>query len=78
MLFYLVKPSCLDITKSIQELSMIFDGEYPAAFTEMLCVIRYVLDTKDNGLKFEPNLDKEAMWDLICYSDSDYARDTES
>ena len=54
---------------------MVLDGEYPAAFTEMIHVIRYVLDTKDYGLKSE---DKEAMWDLGYDSNSDYARDTDS
>ena len=37
-----------------------------------------LFDTREYGLKFEPNLDKSIMWNLFCYSDSDYAADPDS
>ena len=78
MLFYLIKHSCPDITNSVHESSKVLDRAYPTVFKEMLCVIKFILDTKNYGLKFVLNLDKHAIWDFICYSDSDYAGDPDS
>ena len=40
-------------------------------------VIKFVLDTKDYGLKLEPKMEEEE-WDLVVYSDSDWAGDPEN
>ena len=45
------------------------DEAYPVAFK---------LDTKKHELKFKTNLDKSAMWDLVCHSDSYHAGDFDS
>ena len=37
------------------------------------CVIKFILDTKNHGLNFEPHLNKNVMLDVVCYSNSDYA-----
>ena len=46
------------------------------AFKEMKRLIKYVLDTKEYGLKIEPKIgSKEDMWQIIGYSDSNFAGD---
>jgi hypothetical protein len=42
----------------------------------MIRVIRFVLDTRDTCLKLKRNLDDE-NWDLVIYSDGDWAEDIE-
>ena len=37
------------------------DGAHPAAFKEMLRVMRYVSDTKDLGLNIQPNNNEDEM-----------------
>jgi hypothetical protein len=76
MLLYLVKHSRPDISNAVRELTKIMDGATEAAYKEMLRVIKYVMDTKEWGLKFEPILPKGKMkWDVVVYSDSDWAGD---
>ena len=43
----------------------------------MLWVIKFVLDTKDRGLKMVPTL-HEGIWHLGAFSDSDFANDKET
>ena len=54
MLLYLVKHSRPDIANPVRELSKVLDGATEEAFKEMMCLIKYVLDTKGWGLKIEP------------------------
>ena len=77
MLLYLVKHSRPDIANPVRELSKVLDGPDQEAFKEMLRVIKYVLDTQNWGLKFQPTFDQET-WDLVCFCDSDYAGDPDS
>ena len=44
----------------------------------MLRIIKYVLDTKDLGLTMEPTSHQDGPWELICFSDSDYAGDADT
>ena len=44
---------------------------------ELLCVIKYIIDTKEFGLKICPT-DKENEWFIVAFSDSDYAGDKET
>ena len=75
MLLYLVKHSCLDLANVTRELSKANDGANPAAYKELLNVIRYVLDTKNLGLKLKPTRNSNEPWENICFSNSDYAGD---
>ena len=77
MLLYLIKHSRPDIANVVRELSKCMDGATLAAYKEMLRVIRFVLDTKLYCLKMEPKKDEED-WNLMVYSDSDWAGDTEN
>ena len=78
MLLYLVKHSRPDIANPVRELSKVLDGTTPAAMKEMYQVIKYVLDTQGKGLRIEPIFGDSGPWDLVCYSDSDYAGDPDS
>ena len=42
---------------------------------KMLHVIKYVLDTKNFGLKLELIGNANEPWEIVCLSDSDYDRD---
>jgi hypothetical protein len=77
MLLYLIKYSESDLLNVVRELSNFMDGASIAAYKEMIRVISFVLDTRDTCLKLKPNLDDE-NWDLVVYSDTDWAGDVEN
>ena len=49
-----------------------------AAFFEMHYVIKYVLDTRNIGLKLEPIEYKKEPWNTVCFRSSNYAAYTVS
>jgi hypothetical protein len=53
------------------------DGANLAAYKEMSRAVKFVLGTKDNYFKFNPIFENEE-WDLVSYSDSNWAGDLES
>ena len=59
MLLYHMKHSRPDIANSLRQLSKVMDGANKAAFVEMYQVIKYVLDTKNLGMKVKPTRDKD-------------------
>ena len=63
MLLYLVKHSRPDIANATRELSKVMDGATQAAMKELLRTIKFVLDTKQWGLRVEPTTLKE-RWEL--------------
>ena len=72
MLLYLVKYLCPNLANVTRELSKANNGVNPAAYKKC-CVIRYVLDMKNLGLKIKPIGNSNKSWEIICCSDSDYA-----
>ena len=78
MLLYLVKHSRPDIAHAVRELSKVLDCSTNGAYKEMLRCIKYVLDTKSLGLKIWPIGNKSEPWEIICFTDSDYASDPET
>ena len=76
-LLYLVKHSRPDISNAVRELSKVLDGPSEAAFKEMLRVVKYVLDTKNYALKIHPKWN-DNKWQMVAYSDSDWATDPET
>jgi hypothetical protein len=48
------------------------------AYNEHLRVIKFVIDTKTFGLKVQPKLDNNLVWDLKILCDSDWAGDPET
>jgi len=77
MLLYLVKHSRPDIANAVRELSKVMDEPTLAALKELKRVIKYVLDTKNYGLRIEPR-QYEDRWELIMFSDSDYGGDKDT
>ena len=75
MLLYLVKHSCPNLDNVTRELSKANDGANAAADKELLCVIKYVFDMKNLGLKIEHTGNADKPWEIVCFSDSDYAGD---
>ena len=75
MLLYLVKHSWPNLTNATRELSKANDGANPAAYKELLCVIKYVLNTKKLGLRIKPMGNSNEPWEIICFSDSNYVGD---
>jgi hypothetical protein len=44
----------------------------------MLCVVKFVLDTKNYCLRIQPSFDSKNSWKLKVFSDSDWAGDSET
>ena len=75
MLLYLVKHSRPDIANTTRELSKANDGANRAAYKELLRVIKYVIKMENLGLRLEPMGNSNKPWEIVCFSDSDYAGD---
>ena len=75
MLLYLVKHSHPNLANTTRELLKANDGANPAAYKELLHPINYVLDRKNLGLKIELMGNSNKPWEIVCFSDSDYAGD---
>ena len=76
-LLYLTKHSRPDISNPVRELSKTMDASAPAHLKEMYKLIRFVLSTKDYGLKFKL-IKSIRKWVLKALSDSDFASDKET
>ena len=57
---------------------MVLDAATPASFKEMLRVIKYVLDTKEYGLRVHPTKAKDEFWELVCFCDSNCTGDPDT
>ena len=77
-LLFLVKHTRPDIANAVRELSKVLDGTTPRAMKEMKRIMKYVLDTKNMGLKIEPVIEKALMWKIVAFSDSDFAGDKDT
>ena len=73
-LLYLTKHSRPDISNPVRESSKTMDAPAPAHLKEMYKLIRFVLSTKDYGLKFKL-IKSIRKWALKTLSDSDFASD---
>ena len=76
-LLYLMKHSRPDISNPVRELSKTMDAPAPVHLKEMYKLIRFVLSTKDYGLKFKL-IKSIRKWVLKALSDSDFASDKET
>ena len=75
-LLYLTKHNRPDLCNAVRELSKRLDKPTPIHLKELYRIIIYVLSTKRHGLKFLPHWHR--TWELVAYSDSDYASDKET
>ena len=78
MLLYLVKHTRPDIANAVRQLSTALDKPNEAAFKEMKQVIKFVINTKHLSLKFEPKFQGKEEWNMVAYSDSDFAGNIEN
>ena len=76
-LLYLTKHSRPDISNPVREFSKNMDAPAPAHLKEMYKLIRFVLSTKDYGVKFKL-IKSMRKWVLKALSDSDFASDNET
>ena len=65
MLLYLVKHSQPEIAIATKELSKANNGANPAAFKELLHLIKYVLNMRNLGSKIEPTGNAIKLWKII-------------
>ena len=77
-MLYLVKHSRPDIANATRELSKTMDKASKAGLKELKRVLKFVIDTKDYGLKIEPKLNGMTNWNMMMYTDSDYAGDKDT
>ena len=75
MLVYLIIHSCPDFSNATRELLKANDGANPAALKEVLDVIKYVMNTKNLGLKIECRGNSIEPRDIKCFKDSNYVGD---
>ena len=75
LLLNLTKCSRPDIGNATWELSKVIDGANKAVFLKMHHVIKYVLATKNLGLKLDPNGNEKEPWDIVCFCESNYVGD---
>ena len=80
LILYLVRKSRPELSNAVRELSKVVDGPTKEAVSEMYRVIKFILDTKNLGLKLEPEIPKdwEFEWTLEMFSDSDWAGDKDN
>ena len=80
MLLYLVKHTRPDIVNGVRELSKGLVGPSEAAYKDMLRMIKFVLETKNKVMRLKPIFEElqEIIWNVLAYSDSDYAGDCET
>ena len=76
-LLYLTKHSRPDICNAVRELSKVMDKGTTQHYKRMVQVIRYIQETRNKVLTFEPQLNENDVWCLNAYSDSDWAGDVD-
>ena len=72
---FLVKHLCPDLANTTRKLSKANGSANPVAFNDLLHVIKYVIDMKNFGLKIEQKGNFNDPWEIVCFSNSDYAGD---
>ena len=78
MLLYLVKQLCPNLAQVTRGLSKVDDDVNPAIYEELIHMIKYAIDTKNLGLKIKPMRNTNKHWEIICFSNIDYAGDLTS
>lgn len=79
MLLYLVKHTRPDIANAVRESSKALGSPSPVAYKGMLRLIKFALDTRDLAIRVRPTpFGDKMLWEIIAFSDSDYATDKET
>jgi hypothetical protein len=77
-LLYLVRYSRPDIANAVRARAKCMGKASPGAYMELKHVLKFVLSTKKYGLYIEPRVSKVNTWELIVYTDSDWAGDKDN
>ena len=79
VLLFLVKHTRPDIANLVCELSKALGSPSPAANKGLLKLLKFVLDTRNLVIKIKPKPFEDGCgWEVICFSDSDFAGNVES
>jgi len=79
MLLHLLKHSCIDLGKLVQEMTKALKSPTLTAYTEMLRIIKFVLGTADMGLELVPAFTKgQLKWRLLAASDNNWVNDKDN
>lgn len=74
-LIYLINHSRPDISNAICGLSKVMDKGHYGHMKSLNRVLKYVEQTKEHGVLMKQNMAKNKIWDITCYSDSDWESD---
>jgi hypothetical protein len=77
MLLYLIKYPRPDLSNAVRELSQCMDRTTYGNYQEMRHIVKFVFDTKNYCLKFQPNFESKNSWNLKVFLESDWAGDPE-
>ena len=75
---FLVKHSRLDLMSAIRELSKVLGKSSKAAYRELPRCAKFVICTKNKGLRLEPFDPVDGLWMPEVHSDSNWAGDPDS
>ena len=78
ILLYLSKYTRPDISNGIRELSKNMDRASTNDLGALMKMIKYVLETKERGLKMRPIQNVKDIFTVLGYCDSDYATDRDT
>ena len=74
-LLYLVKHSRPDIANAVRELSKVMDSGTEGNWKQLLRTVNFVKNTREKGLKLQPHLANDTLWEVRAFVDSDWAGD---
>ena len=77
-LLYLVKHSRPDIANAVRELTKVMDRANQRHLQEGLRIVKFVLDTRNLGLKIEPSILHVLVWHMVLWTDSDWGADKDN
>jgi len=78
-LLFLLKHSQPCLVNPLRELSKVLDCPTEVAWKEQHRLIKFVLDTKEYGLKVEPTIEEfNKLWTITVFLDSDYTGDSDT
>jgi hypothetical protein len=74
-IMFLIKHSRPDLMSAVRELSKVLGKATEAAYKELLSCAKFVIGTKNKGLKVDPHDTKKGLWEMTVFSNSDWAGD---
>ena len=72
---HLIKHSRPDPMSAVRESSKALGKATPAAHKELLRCVKFVISTRNKGLKMHPKIHEDGLWRMEVHSNSDWAGD---